>query len=69
MKAAWRFGTLVLTLMLRSGVLLWQTDDSKSLAAFKNLSSLVGEWKGMQNSQEITYVLSRRRPFDCYSLL
>jgi hypothetical protein len=54
MKAAWRFGTLILTLMLRSGVLLWQTEDSKSLAAFKNLSSLVGEWKGMQNSQEIT---------------
>jgi hypothetical protein len=54
MKAAWRFGTLVLTLILQSGILLSQTGDSKSLAAFKNLSSLVGEWKGMQNSQEIT---------------
>jgi hypothetical protein len=54
MKATWRFGTLVLTLMLPSGILLSQTEDSKSLAAFKNLSSLVGEWKGMQNSQEIT---------------
>ena len=54
MKAAWRFGTLVLTLMLPSGILLSQTEDSKSLAAFKNLSSLVGEWKGMQNGQEIS---------------
>lgn len=95
MKAACRFGRLVLTLMLPSGILLSQTEGSKSLAAFKNLSSLVGEWMGMQNDQEITltyrltadgsvlmeefrpakggrhddYVLSRRRPFDCCSLL
>ena len=54
MKVAWRFGTLVLTLMLPSGILLSQTGDSRSLAAFKNLSSLVGERKGMQNGQEIT---------------
>jgi hypothetical protein len=60
MKAIWRFRTLVAALMLLSGTSLSQTQGSKSLAAFKNLSSLVGEWKGVQNGREIrlTYRLT-----------
>lgn len=54
MKAIWRFRTLVAALMLLSGTSLSQTQGSKSLAAFKNLSSLVGEWKGVQNGREIS---------------
>ena len=54
MKVIWRFGTLVVALMLLSGTSLSQTQGSKSLAAFKNLSSLVGEWKGVQNGREIS---------------
>ena len=60
MKAIWRFRTLVAALMLLSGTSPSQTQGAKSLAAFKNLSSLVGEWKGVQNGREIrlTYRLT-----------
>lgn len=54
MKKLYRTASLCVVVMLLLGTALAQGDRTKSTAAFKQLSSLVGEWQGVQDGVDIT---------------
>lgn len=54
MKRLFRFVSLFALAITFLGVAIADSGHSKSHAAFRHLASLVGEWMGSQNGQEIT---------------
>lgn len=54
MKKTCQSLSLCVVAMLLTGTTIAQAEKSKSTAAFEQLSSLVGEWKGVQDGIDIT---------------